>query len=52
MKITEARPGDPPVLVGTSNRARGLLSWKPQRGALDLQVQDAWNWMQTHQAFA
>lgn len=52
MKVTKPRPGDPPILVGASDRARTLLSWQPQRSALDLQIQDAWNWMQTHQAFA
>lgn len=52
MKVARPRPGDPPILVGASDRALALLGWTPQRSALDLQVQDAWNWMQTHQAFA
>jgi UDP-glucose-4-epimerase GalE len=41
------RQGDPPILIGAADRARKLLSWTPQRSALDLQIQDAWNWSQT-----
>lgn len=38
------RPGDPPVLVGDSVRARAVLGWRPQRGDLDVQIADAWRW--------
>ena len=40
------RPGDPPALIGLSERARSLLEWQPQRGALQIQIADAWHWMQ------
>jgi UDP-glucose-4-epimerase GalE len=40
------RPGDPPMLIGAADRARELLNWAPRRSALDVQIQDAWNWMQ------
>jgi UDP-glucose 4-epimerase len=40
------RPGDPPILIGAADRAREILNWTPRRSALDLQIQDAWNWMQ------
>jgi UDP-arabinose 4-epimerase len=40
------RPGDPPVLIGLADRARGVLGWAPRRSALELQITDAWNWMQ------
>ena len=40
------RPGDPPVLVGAADRAHTLLGWTPRRSALDVQIADAWNWMQ------
>jgi UDP-glucose-4-epimerase GalE len=40
------RPGDPPLLIGAADRARELLNWTPRRSALDVQIQDAWNWMQ------
>jgi UDP-glucose-4-epimerase GalE len=38
------RPGDPPVLVGSAERAQGLLGWTPKRAALETQIADAWNW--------
>lgn len=38
------RPGDPPVLVADSRRARETLGWTPQRSALETIVNDAWNW--------
>jgi len=44
------RPGDPPILIGAAARARELFNWTPRRSALDLQIQDAWNWMQTASA--
>jgi len=40
------RAGDPPVLVGASERAHAELGWTPSRSALDVQIADAWNWMQ------
>ena len=44
------RPGDPPVLVGAADRARAMLGWAPRRSALDVQIADAWNWMQKEPA--
>jgi UDP-glucose-4-epimerase GalE len=40
------RPGDPPVLIGLADRARAVLGWAPRRSALEMQMADAWNWMQ------
>ena len=40
------RPGDAPVLVGSANRAHATLGWVPARSALELQIADAWNWIQ------
>ena len=39
------RPGDPPVLIGSADRAKTLLKWTPKRSALELQIADAWKWM-------
>jgi UDP-glucose 4-epimerase len=36
------RPGDPPVLVASSEKARRELGWKPTRERLDVIVGDAW----------
>ena len=43
------RPGDPPVLIGSADRAKALLDWMPKRSALELEIADAWKWMGTQQ---
>jgi UDP-glucose 4-epimerase len=40
------RPGDPPALVGSSDRARQILGWNPQYGDLNQILTHAWNWHQ------
>jgi len=42
------RPGDPPVLVASSDKARRLLSWEPRRQELALIIEDAWKWSLAH----
>ena len=42
------RPGDPPVLVASSERIRADLGWTPQKPALEDMVSDAWQWMRVH----
>ncbi|MEP7031435.1 MAG: GDP-mannose 4,6-dehydratase, partial [Pseudolabrys sp.] len=46
VKKAPRRPGDPAVLIGSATRARDVLGWIPARSALDVQIGDAWNWMQ------
>jgi UDP-glucose 4-epimerase len=43
------RPGDPPTLVASNERARRELGWSPQRD-LDTMVGDAWAFRQGRQA--
>jgi UDP-glucose-4-epimerase GalE len=50
VEMAPRRPGDPPVLVGAADHARALLGWAPIRSALDVQIADAWNWMQKEAA--
>ena len=50
VEMAPRRPGDPPVLVGAADRARAMLGWAPIRSALDVQIADAWNWMQKEAA--
>ena len=38
------RPGDPAVLVASSERARALLGWTPRHPDLDDIVASAWRW--------
>ncbi len=43
----ERRPGDPPILVGSSNKARKTLNWNPQYDDLSKIIETAWNWHKT-----
>ena len=38
------RPGDPPVLVGSSKKAREILKWEPKYDELSRIVETAWKW--------
>ncbi len=40
------RPGDPPILVGSSERARRVLGWVPTYPDLKDMVAHAWQWHQ------
>jgi UDP-arabinose 4-epimerase len=42
------RPGDPPVLVSDSSKARRLLGWTPNYPELDQQIKHAWTWFLGH----
>ena len=41
------RPGDPPVLVASNDRARELLGWTPRHGMEDM-IGSAWHWRRDH----
>lgn len=38
------RAGDPPVLVGSSEKAASVLGWKPKYDGIESIVSHAWNW--------
>lgn len=38
------RPGDPPVLIGSSDKAKSILGWQPQYPEIKDIVSHAWNW--------
>ena len=40
-KVTDRRPGDPAVLIASSERIGSELGWRPERGLHDI-VADAW----------
>jgi len=48
IKVLECdrRPGDPPILVGSSEKAQKILGWKPQYADLKQILTDAWHWHQ------
>ena len=43
-KITERRPGDPAILIGSSEKAVKELGWKPQYADLKTILKTAWLW--------
>jgi UDP-glucose 4-epimerase len=48
IKVVECdrRPGDPPALVGSSEKARTMLGWQPQYPDIQPIIAHAWNWHQ------
>ncbi|NEO77222.1 UDP-glucose 4-epimerase GalE, partial [Moorena sp. SIO4G3] len=42
----DRRPGDPPALVGSSDKARKLLGWYPQYCDINTILSHAWQWHQ------
>lgn len=42
----DRRPGDPPALIGTSEKARKILGWQPQYPGIKDIVAHAWQWHQ------
>jgi UDP-glucose 4-epimerase len=46
VRVGPRRPGDPPVLVASSEKANRHLGWRPQRERLEVIVESAWKWMQ------
>lgn len=41
---TDRRPGDPPMLVANSNKARKILNWRPEYPDIDQIIKTAWLW--------
>lgn len=42
----EPRPGDPPILIGSSKKAKELLKWEPQYDDIEKIIKTAWDWHQ------
>ncbi len=45
--LTDRRPGDPAILIGSAAQAEQILGWKPSY-ALDAIIETAWNWHAKH----
>lgn len=54
IKVIESarRPGDPPELVASPDRAQAVLGWKAERSDLDNIMRTAWNWHTRRRALA
>ncbi|MEP0885311.1 NAD-dependent epimerase/dehydratase family protein, partial [Trichocoleus sp. ST-U3] len=44
--MADRRPGDPPSLVGSGEKAQRLLGWQPQYADLETILEHAWQWHQ------
>jgi UDP-glucose 4-epimerase len=42
------RPGDPAVLIASSDKIKNELGWQPAYQDLRVIIQSAWDWMQDH----
>jgi UDP-glucose 4-epimerase len=48
VRVGPRRPGDPAVLIASSEKIKRELGWQPSQQDLKLIIQSAWNWMQSH----
>lgn len=46
VKVVDRRPGDPPILVGSSEKAKNILGWQPQYPNIETIIRHAWQWHQ------
>ena len=44
----ERRPGDPNILIASSDKAKEVLGWKPELDSLEDIISTAWKWHSTH----
>lgn len=51
-RVSGRRPGDPAVLVASSDRIRSELGWQPEFQDLRMIIESAWTWMQSRSAGA
>lgn len=49
-KVTEEnrRPGDPAILIASSEKAQHLLHWQPKQSSVEEIIASAWKWHQAH----
>ncbi len=47
-KEVPRRPGDPAILVASSEKIKRELHWQPQYSSLDAIVRSAWDWFRAH----
>ena len=47
-RVGPRRPGDPAVLIASSEKIKRELGWNPSQQDLRLIIQSAWDWMKAH----
>ena len=48
VRFAPRRPGDPPVLIASSDKIKRELGWNPTRTHIDNIISTAWAWHSTH----
>ncbi|HBV98540.1 MAG TPA: UDP-glucose 4-epimerase GalE [Desulfotomaculum sp.] len=48
LKLVNRRPGDPAVLIASSEKAQKVLGWQPQHSNLKTILETAWDWHRKH----
>ena len=48
VRMGPRRPGDPAVLIASSDKIKKDLGWQPQFQDLGMIIESAWRWMQNH----
>ncbi len=43
-KLSDRRPGDPPILISSSSKAMEFLKWSPKYPNIDQIIKHAWVW--------
>ncbi|MEA2174960.1 MAG: UDP-glucose 4-epimerase [Blastocatellia bacterium] len=49
VRVGPRRPGDPAVLIASSEKIKRQLGWQPSQQDLKLIIQSAWNWISKRQ---
>jgi UDP-glucose 4-epimerase len=44
VKIADRRPGDPAILVASSDKIKNILGWKPEFDSIETIISTAWKW--------
>jgi UDP-glucose 4-epimerase len=47
-RVGPRRPGDPAVLIASSEKIKRELGWNPSHQDLKLIIQSAWDWVKAH----
>ncbi len=47
-KVVPRRSGDPSRLIASSEKAKQVLGWKPERTSVEQILEDAWKWHRNH----
>lgn len=47
-ELADRRPGDPDILIASSEKARTILGWEPKFDNIEDMISSAWAWHSTH----